>query len=45
MLDCCGTARPRLWRDQYYNPGGVKINPHLKWGVLTFLVQETSGKA
>ncbi len=26
----------RLWRNQYQTPEGLIINPHLKWGLLTY---------
>ena len=29
----CGTARPRLWRNQYYTPEGLKLNPPFEMGV------------
>ena len=27
------------WRHQYYTPEGLKLNPHLKWGLLTFVTR------
>ena len=26
------------WRHQYYTPEGLKLNPHLKWGLLTLII-------
>ena len=26
------------WRHQYYTPEGLKLNPHLKWGLLTLVI-------
>ena len=30
-----GTAKPRPWRNLRNTPEGLKLNPHLKWGLLT----------
>ena len=29
-----GTAKSRLWRNQRNTPEGLKLDPHLKWGLL-----------
>ena len=35
-----GIAKPRLWRNRYYTAEQLLINPHLKWGLLTYTEED-----